>query len=192
MMHPALLVIDLQRWFLEVGPPEKLAAAGDLIGNTNRLIDFFHERALPVVQIKTVHKADRSTWNQWMKEHDVARLIEGTQEAEPHPDVHTRETDIILCKTRHSAFIRTDLEQILRDRGVDTVVLAGYSTNLCVGLTAIEAWEHDFRILLAGDAILGTNPTEGQLMLDYLRNRFTIELDPNERIIEAISECVGL
>ena len=81
MMSPALLVIDLQRWFLEVGPAEKLARVGKLIRNTNALIDSFHDRDLPVVRILTVHKADGSTWNQWMKDHNSPRLIEGTSEA---------------------------------------------------------------------------------------------------------------
>lgn len=94
-MRPALLVIDLQRWFLEVGPPEKLAAVESLIARTNELIDFFHERGLPIIHIQTVHKADRSTWNQWMKDHNSPRLLEGSREAEEHPGVHTYPTDVI-------------------------------------------------------------------------------------------------
>jgi len=186
-MGPALLVIDLQRWFLEVGPPEKLARVGTLIARANELIDFFHEEKLPVVHVQTVHKADRSTWNQWMRQHNTGHLIDGTPEAEAHPDVHTCDADVLLRKTRHSAFIRTDLERILRGRAVDTVVLAGFSTNACVGLTAIEAWERDLSIVLAADAILGTNVAEGKAMLDYLRTRFGIEPVSNEEIVKAIS-----
>jgi nicotinamidase-related amidase len=175
VVTPALLVIDLQRWFMEVGPAEKLAAVATLIARANELIHFFHAHGLPVVQVHTVHRADGSTWDQWMKEHNTGRLIEDTWEAAPHPDVHTRDTDLVIRKTRHSAFIRTDLEDVLRVRGVDALVLAGFSTDNCVGLTAIEAYERDFKIMLAGDAILGTNPQDGGLMLDYLRTHFSIE-----------------
>ncbi|HUW83804.1 MAG TPA: cysteine hydrolase [Phycisphaerae bacterium] len=191
MMRPALLVIDLQHWFLEVGPAEKLARVGRLIANANALIDFFQDRDLPVVRILTVHKADGSTWNQWMKEHDTPRLIEGTPEAEEHPEVHRRNTDVVMRKTRHSAFIRTELEAVLLARAVDTVVVAGFSTNACVGLTTVEAYERDFKIILAGDAILGTSQEEGKLMLDYLRNRFAIEPIANARIMETISGQMG-
>ena len=186
-MRPALLVIDLQRWFLEVGPPEKLARVEVLIAGTNALIDFFRERHLPVVRILTVHSADGSTWNQWMTEHSTPRLIKGTPEAEEHPDVHSSETDVVIQKTRHSAFIRTELEDVLGARAVDTVVLAGFSTNACVGLTTIEAYERDFKVILAGEAILGTDPKEGSLMLDYLRNRFAIEPVSNAAIMETVS-----
>ena len=190
-MRPALLVIDLQRWFLEVGPAEKLARVGTLIANTNALIDLFHDSDLPVVRILTVHKADGSTWNQWMKEHSTPRLIEGTPEAEEHPEVHRRDTDVVMRKTRHSAFIRTELEDVLLGRAVDTVVVAGFSTNACVGLTTIEAYERDFKIMLAEDAILGTSQEEGRLMLDYLRNRFAIEPISNARIMETIGGHMG-
>jgi nicotinamidase-related amidase len=67
------------------------------------------------------------------------------------------------------------LDNILRGLAVDTVVLTGFSTNRCVGLTAIEAWERDYSVILAGDAILGTNLADGELMLHYLRKAFQIE-----------------
>ena len=171
-MKPALLTIDLQRYYLEVGHGEKLARVESLIINTNDLIDFFQARDLPIVRVQVVHKQDGSTWNQQMKpywtgEQLPGTLTEGSQEAEPHPDLHQHETDIVVTKTRRSAFIRTDLEALLRGLSVDTVVVAGYSIDGCVGLTAIDAWERDFGIILAGDAVLGTNLAAAGLMLDY-------------------------
>ena len=56
-----------------------------------------------------------------------------------------------------------------------------------MGLTAIEAYDRDFRVMLAGDAILGTNPEKGSLMLDYLRNHFGIEPIANAAIMAAVS-----
>jgi nicotinamidase-related amidase len=191
LMKTALLVIDLQRWYLERGHTEKLSRVGVLIGKTNELIDFFHKQRLPVVQVQLIHKADGSTWNQSMRPHWTGRptegtLTEGTWEAEPHPGVHTCDTDVILTKTRGSAFVRTELEDVLRERGVGAVVVAGYSTNRCVGLTAIEAWERDFRVLLAGQAIVGTDLAEGERMLDYLRRTFDIEAFSNTEIEENV------
>jgi nicotinamidase-related amidase len=192
-MKTALLVIDLQRWYLERGHQEKLSRVGKLVTKTNELIDFFHKQSMPVVQVQIIHKADGSTWNQSMKPHWTGRptegsLTEGTWESELHPDVHTCDADVVLTKTRGSAFVRTELEDVLRERGIGTVVLAGYSTNRCVGLTAIDAWERDFRVMLAGEAILGTNSAEGDLMLDYLRRAFDIEVFSNAEIEECLSK----
>ena len=66
--------------------------------------------------------------------------------------------------------------------------MAGYSTNRCVGLTAIDAWERDFQVMLAGEAILGTNLAEGDLMLDYLKRAFSIEPLSNSEIEDALSK----
>ncbi len=192
-MKTSLLVIDLQRWYLERGHPEKLLRVEMLIAKTNELIDFFHKQCLPVVQVRLIHKEDGSTWNQMMKPHWTGRplegtVTEGTREAEPHPDLHRRDTDIVLTKTRGSAFLRTQLEDILWEQGVGAVVLAGYSTNRCVGLTAIDAWERDFEVKLAGEAIVGTNSAEGDWMLDYLRRSFDIEPFSNTEIKDAVSK----
>ena len=127
-MKPALLVIDLQRYYLEVGREEKLARVGRLIANTNDLVEFFHAHMLPIVRIQVVHKAGGSTWNQQMKRHWTGELLkgtltEGTWEAEPHPQLQQYETDIVVTKTRGSAFIRTDLEDLLHGLDIDTVVV---------------------------------------------------------------------
>ncbi len=195
-MKPALLVIDLQRYCLEVGPAEKRAGVGSLLAKTNELIDFFHGCGLPVVKVRTVHKADGSTWNQAMKPHWTGQLlpgtlIAGTREAEPHPDLHGRPTDLAVTKTRGSAFLRTELEGLLRELGVDTVVLAGFSTNRCVGLTALDAWERDFTVILAGEAVLGTNLADGDAMLVYLGKAFDIKPVSNAEIKTLVTTRTG-
>lgn len=191
-MKPALLVIDLQRYYLEVGHEEKLARVGRLIANTNELIDFFHAHTLPIVRMQIVHKADGSTWNQQMRRHWTGELlkgtlIEGTWEAETYPQLHQYDTDIVVTKTRGSAFIRTDLEDLLRGLDTDTVVVTGFSTNRCVGLTAIDAWERDFSVILAGDAVLATNLADGELMVDYLRKAFQIEPISNAEVKRTVA-----
>lgn len=170
----ALLVIDLQRWFLEVGSEEKLQRVSRLIERTHELIDYFEKCRLPIVKVQTVHKADKSTWNQWAIENDVPRLIEGTYEAEYSPEVRTAPEEILMTQTRLSAFLRTDLETKLRELNCDEVVICGYSTDNCMGQTAIDAYELDFRVTLAGEAILGTTARHGELMLESLQRRFGI------------------
>jgi nicotinamidase-related amidase len=181
----ALLLVDLQRGFFSDGLADKLAGVEPLLRGCTELIDLLRQRQLPVVWIRVVHKVDRSTWNQWMLEHDTGRFLEGTPEAELHPDLHPHPSDIHVVKTRSSAFLRTDLEATLRDLGIGAVVVAGYSINFCVGLTALDAYERDFRVLLAGDAILGTNHEKGRQMVEYLGN-FGLEPVSTADIVAAL------
>ncbi|MEZ4830049.1 MAG: isochorismatase family cysteine hydrolase [Bacteroidia bacterium] len=180
----ALIVVDLQRWFLEVGSDEKLNQVSVLIKKTNELIKHFEAKGLPIIKVQTVHKADRSTWNLWALENDTARLIEGTKEAEYSPDIYIAKNEMLITKTRLSAFLRTNLEEKLREVGCTEVVICGYSTDNCVGQTAIDAYEHDFKVILAGEAILGTQIKYGDLMLDSLERRFGIVPISNKDIIE--------
>lgn len=180
----ALLVIDLQRWFLEVGSEEKLNAVANLIEKTNELIMYFEGNNLPIIKIQTVHKADKSTWNLWAKEHNIGRLIEGTREAEYSPKVYVAKNEIVMTKTRLSAFLRTNLECTLNELNCQEVVICGYSTDNCVGQTAIDAYEHDFKVILAGEAILGTKVKYGQLMLNSLERRFGIIPVSNKAILD--------
>lgn len=179
-----LLIVDLQRWFLEVGSEEKLNLVPSLISKTNELIRYFELNNLPIIKIQTVHKADKSTWNQWALENSVGRLIVGTKEAEYSPGIHVAKNEIVITKTRLSAFLRTNLENILRQLKCDELVICGYSIDNCVGQTAIDAYEYDFKVTLAGEAILGTQIEYGKLMLDSLERRFEIIPKNNNEIFE--------
>ncbi|RMG62596.1 MAG: cysteine hydrolase [Bacteroidetes bacterium] len=180
----ALLVIDLQRWFLEVGSAEKKSRVSVLLQKTNELIRHFEAQGWPIFKIQTVHKADKSTWNIWALDHDVGRLIEGTSEAEYSPEVYVARHEEVVTKTRLSAFLRTGLEEKFIALSCQEVVICGYSRDNCVGQTAIDAYEHDFRvILLAGEAMLGTKPEYGQLMLASLQRRFGMIPVSNQAIM---------
>ena len=64
-------------------------------------------------------------------------------------DVDT--TDVVLNKPRYGAFHGTDLETILRSRGIDTVIISGIATNICCDTTAREASQRDYRVVFLSD-----------------------------------------
>lgn len=189
-MIPALLVIDLQQWFFRLpvfSAPEGQAQLRSLISNTNELIDFFYSRQLPILHILTVHKRDGSTRDLWSKRNDSWVLIEGSGDVQELPDIHRYETDREIIKTRSNSFLRTELEDALRQLQADTLVITGYSTNRCVGVTAVEACERDFDVFVSRDAILGPQQSRVDAMLSVLRNEFGIELISNVKIMKQIS-----
>lgn len=63
-----------------------------------------------------------------------------------------RPGDIIVSKTHFSAFARTGLAEQLHAQGVDTLVLAGLTTECCVASSAWDAFERDFHVFIASDA----------------------------------------
>ncbi len=83
-----------------------------------------------------------------LKEH----AIRGTQEVRVIPELAPQPGDTILEKRRFSAFFKTDLDQTLRLWRVETVVVMGVTTHVCVLATALDAIANDFRCILVEDA----------------------------------------
>ena len=146
-MNSALLILDMQNYFFRTA--EKRAIYSNLVASLNELILAFERtKNAGIFNIISLHKADRSTWSRNMLRHDTGCLLEGTEEAEIVRDLITSPKQVVIPKTRHSAFMRTDLEQRLRIDGVDRLVLAGVYTHGCVALSAIDAWSLDFELSL--------------------------------------------
>ncbi len=68
------------------------------------------------------------------------------------------EDDLVVAKSRYSAFIRTALDAALRERGVSTAAVAGVVTNQCVESTARDAYQHDYDVLLVSDCVAERSP----------------------------------
>ena len=88
---------------------------------------------------------------------------------------------------RHSAFIRTDLEALLRGLGIDSLVAAGAFVDGCVGLTADDAYERDLRVLLAGEAVESVDESRGAAMLGFLAHEFETTRLSTEAITELLA-----
>ncbi len=85
-----------------------------------------------------------------------------------HDRVAPRNGDIVVRKTRVGAFSTTDLDQHLRDRGVDTVILAGISTSGVVLSTVRDASDRDYRVLVLADATADREPDVHAFLIERI------------------------
>lgn len=138
-MQRALLVIDVQNEYFS-GKLPVTHPAGSL-ENVLKAMDTAIERNIPVVVIQ--HTA--------LKE-DSATFRKGTHEWDLHPEVATRHSDLWVEKNLPGSFTGTPLESWLRDNGVDTVVIAGYMTQMCCDTTARQAFHRGFQVEFLSDA----------------------------------------
>ena len=91
--------------------------------------------------------------------------IRGTGGDHPIPELEMQPSDLFLPKRRMSSFYKTDLDQTLRTWGVETVVVCGIVTNVCVLLTALDAIQNDFRAVIASDACACHKPELHEMTL---------------------------
>lgn len=140
-MKAALLIIDMQKGCLEPGSEDSLYGAAETINRTSR---FFRELGYPVfvVQDKNVGEGPGST------PFEVLEAVE------------TCPSDISIHKTQLNAFWQTELESLLREKGVEFLVLSGFSAGYCVLATYNGACERGFTPVLLQNGIAASEKAE--------------------------------
>lgn len=133
-MQPALLIIDVQQGLCE--GPGAAWQAPQLIGRINQLAQAARAAGAPVVWIQ--HEAQ----NELQYGSPPWQLADGLA---PAPQ------DLRMRKTTPDSFNRTDLEALLRQRGVDTLIICGMHTEFCVDTTIRRALALGWPVLLAAD-----------------------------------------
>jgi hypothetical protein len=126
----ALLVVDMQRFFLDAASPTFTCGGEAILPTVQRLLDAFRGARRPVIFTRHVHHPDGldSGIMGWWWE---GKCLEGSLESEIHPGLAPRPGEKVICKHRYSAFYNTDLETVLRCLKVEDVVIAGVMTNMC-------------------------------------------------------------
>lgn len=162
----ALLVIDMQRFFLDAVSPTFTCGGVAILPTVKRVIDAFRRARRPVIFTQHVHHPgdlDCGIMGWWWE----GKCLEGSQESEVHPDVAPMPGEKVVFKHRYSAFYNTDLETVLRCLRVEDVVVSGVMTNLCCESTARDAYYRDYRVFFLAD---GTGTISEEMHLASLLN----------------------
>ena len=184
-MNPALVIIDMQNWFFR--SEDRREKLSELIESINELIEVATTKNISIFQVLTIHKADKSTWNIVMKKHNFSALIEGSEEAKLLLEIKFDSSQEIIVKTRQSTFIRTNFEEKLKEKNIDTLILSGVFTHGCVGRTAVDAYERDFNVILAKDASFSHMKNQEKSMLEVIKEEQEQLVLSNKEIIEYLN-----
>ena len=158
----ALLVVDMQNGFLMPGVAHALCQnAQEIVPNINRLARAVRSAGATVVWIQTVYKEEtRTSWSVSCEmagpaatERRIKSLTRGNKGWELWPELEAKQNDLYVEKTRFSAFIQdsSNIEEVLRGRGIDTVMVTGTVTNVCCDSTARDAMLRNFRTIMITD-----------------------------------------
>jgi biuret amidohydrolase len=149
----ALINVDMQNCFLE-GYPISAPDGLIVLERVNRLAAACRKAGVLVIHASIVVRADGSNlgvlgeFSQPVKD---GILNKGSESSALHQGLVIDPRDILLDKPRFGAFHGTDLELILRSRGIDTLIIAGVATNVCCETTAREAAVRDFHVFFLSD-----------------------------------------
>jgi ureidoacrylate peracid hydrolase len=160
----ALLVVDMQNAFLMDGVGHNvIPKAREIVPNINRLAAGLRDAGGLVIWIQMV--ASDAAIAEWSVFHDelmtpeararrIASTRPGSIGCELWSGLDVRPADARVEKTRYSAFIQgsSTIEQLLRSRGIDTVLVSGTVTGVCCESTARDAMMRNFRSVMVSDA----------------------------------------
>ena len=144
----AMIVVDMQNAFLnDEGSMNKggmdITELKKTVLPVSNLIIACRSADVPIIFTRYVLRADykdaglRSARRSKFKE--INSLVMGTWDSELDPRMDQRLEDYVLDKTRYSSFYNTSLEVILRGLGVDTLIICGVTTEICVEFTIRDA-----------------------------------------------------
>ncbi len=162
----ALLVVDMQVFFLDPASPTFTCGGEAILPNVGRLVQAFRQAGRPVIFTRHVHHPDHldSGIMGWWWE---GMCLEGSPESEVHPDLAPLPGEKQVLKHRYSAFYNTDLETVLRCLKVEDLVVTGVMSNLCCESTARDAYFRDYRVFFLAD---GSGSVSEELHLATLLN----------------------
>src|SRR5215470_302720 len=168
LAHAALIIIDMQRDFLEPG------GFGAALGNDvyrlkvavrpcHDVLAAFRRRGAVVIHSREGHRPDLSD----APRHKVERgdpslrigapgpmgriLVRGEPGHDIIPELYPKDGEPVIDKPGKGAFYQTDLELMLKNRGIDTLLVCGVTTEVCVNTTVREANDRGFRCIVIAD-----------------------------------------
>ena len=167
-MHAALLLIDLQNDYL--GSDRLEPSRGALCAAAARLLGGWRRVGLPVVHVWTTIRHDDERMPHWRR-NELRRCIVGTPGHAVPDQVQPAAGEYIHHKCSYSAFVDESLAAHLRQERVGRVVLAGVHLRACVRATAVDAYQHQFEVWFAEDAVGDDDPLHGAVSRRYLADR---------------------
>jgi nicotinamidase-related amidase len=172
----ALVVIDLQKGI--VGLPT-VDPAAEIIARSAQLARAFRERGLPVVLVNVDGRAPGRTEAGPPKFAFPADWSELVPELEPQPG------DNRVTKQRWGAFLGTNLNDLLRQRGVTQIFLAGIATSAGVESTARSAYDHGYNVVFVTDAMTDRKAEVHRLAIEQIFPRMG-ETDTTENVLKRL------
>ncbi|MFC1976130.1 cysteine hydrolase family protein [Chloroflexota bacterium] len=149
-MKPALIVIDMQEYFRDENP---IPFKEKLLPNIKEVLTVVRSSGIPVVHVITRYSQDKSDWPQAWQHLEQIWCLEGTEGVRILEEAKPLEKEPVVTKTRFSGFYDSNLENVIQGLDIDTLFIAGYSSDVCVRMTILDAYNRGYGLFLLTDCV---------------------------------------
>ena len=173
---PVLLVIDMLNDFFERGRYDR----NTLVQAVNALVGDVRTMGVPIIWVRQEFEPDLSDAFLELRRREISITIKHTSGCDFLPELDVQPIDHVLVKKRYSAFFGTELDALLKRLGADCLILAGINTHACIRMTAIDAYQRDFDVVVARDCVASNDPEHHAISLRYMDGKIARVLGSQE------------
>jgi len=199
--NPALIVVDMQNDFVREGAPMEVPDARKTIAQHLKLIEFFRRAGLPIIFTRFISGPKHTLIWEWSPEleppvmacrpghkrhyEDVNRTLDCADVIE---EIYPRPGDYIVDKYGYGAFHNTNLQDALRSMAVESLIITGTVTQICVEETGRQAFHHGYKTTVVSDAVSSYMPDLHTATLKNFALKFGWVLTTEEVLKELLKQ----
>ncbi|MHA1208680.1 MAG: cysteine hydrolase family protein [Candidatus Freyarchaeota archaeon] len=180
-MKPAIVVIDMLNDFILEGAPLEVPKGREIIEPIKRLIEQGRKKNIPIIYVADSHDPDDREFEIW-----PPHAVKNTKGAEVIDELKPEEGDILIKKKTYDGFFRTKLEEVLKEKNIDTLIITGVCTDICVLHTASSGTLLGYSIKIPKECVATLNDEDHEFALRHLKNVLKSDVDSLDNIIKQL------
>lgn len=167
--NTALVVIDMQYDFVGESAVIPCNNNPELVPSIKKLLTFARNHHMPVIYTQEVHRNNHVDFGRELDGDEPIHCIEGTKGSEIISEISPMPGDYVIKKRRYSAFFGTDLNILLSCLCVNTLIICGVATDVCVRATATDAQQYGYFVKVPRECVAGSSKYQNDAALEHIR-----------------------
>lgn len=167
MKKVAVLTNDLQYELVNKNE-ERIKAVNEATPEFCKFLDQMRSIGVKIIHLQLINKIDDPTVEKYGDYIPVTKGSEGAKIIEEF----LNEDDIIIEKNKDSGFFETELDSMLKELGIESVIVTGMQTQICVQTTAADAFFRGYKVIVPRDGVVSAREEDKTRALDWLDNYF--------------------
>ena len=198
--NPALIIVDMQNDFVREGAPMEVPDARQTITQHQHLIAFCRKAGIPILYTRFLAGPTRTLMWEWSPQLEAPTLacrrghyryyadVDRTLDCVDIIDeIYPKPGDYVIDKYGYGAFHSTNLDATLRSLGVESLILTGTVTQICVEETGRQAFHHGYKTTMVSDAVSSYLPDLHAAVLRNFALKFGWVMTTDE-VLQTLSE----